>query len=117
MTQAKFTKELFSAAPFPSHKLVVTPLPHSLKLNANGTSLRSDPTEYRSLVGKLNFLTHTRYDLSYTVQHLSQYMHSPREAHYQALHHILNYISFTAGQGILLKGSNSLTIQAFSDSD
>lgn len=68
-------------------------------------------------VGKLNYLTNTRPDLSYVVQVLSQYMQAPRSSHLQALAHTLRYINHSVGQGIMLKGSNELTLQAFSDSD
>lgn len=72
---------------------------------------------YRCLVGKLNFLTNTRPDLAFTVQHLSQFLQQPREAHYKALMHVLRYVASTMGQGILLKGNEHLTLQAYSDSD
>ena len=44
-------------------------------------------------------------------------MHMPRLPHVAALVHVLRYVSHTEGQGILLKASTSLTLQAFSDSD
>lgn len=77
----------------------------------------SNPNLYRSLIGKLNFLTNTRPDLSYYVQVLSQFMHSPLTIHYDALLHTLSYVRQTAGQGILLRGTDHLTLQTYSDSD
>ncbi|XP_074364966.1 uncharacterized protein LOC141706032 [Apium graveolens] len=56
-------------------------------------------------------------DISYTVQLLSQFLQSPRTAHYAALNHTLRYLSFTAGQGIKLQNPDRLILQAFSDSD
>ena len=81
-------------------KKVATPLPLNFKLQSFNSPLFYEPTKYRSLVGKLNFLT-TR----------------PTEIHYQALIHTLNYVATTAGQGILLKATNNLCFKAFSDSD
>lgn len=44
-------------------------------------------------------------------------MHVPTVAHFQALLHTVNYVGCSSGQGILLKASDSLCLQAFSDSD
>lgn len=44
-------------------------------------------------------------------------MQNPTELHDKALLHTLNYVATTAGQGILLKGSDKLTLKAYSDSD
>lgn len=71
MTQKKFTTELIRDVGSPITKSVSTPLPVTLKLQHHDGSLFYDPTYYRSLVGKLNFLTHTHPDLSFTVQRLS----------------------------------------------
>ncbi|XP_021763635.1 uncharacterized protein LOC110728268 [Chenopodium quinoa] len=94
-----------------------TPLPINLNLVENYGNFCPNPALYRSLVGKLNFLTHTRLDLSYVIQTLSQFMHQPRQPHMDALHHVLGYIAGFIGQGILLQGSDSLTLRAYSDSD
>lgn len=117
LSQRKFTSELLRDSGITNFKRVVTPLPINLKLHASQTNLLPDPTSYRSIVGKINFLTHTRPDLSYTVQTLSQYMQSPTQEHFAALTHTLNYIASTAGQGILLKGSDKIQLHAYSDSD
>ena len=69
--QNKFTKELLLESGFNNFKKAVTPLPAQLKLSALVGVLLQDPIPYRSLVGKLNFLTNTRPDLSYTVHTLS----------------------------------------------
>ena len=62
-------------------------------------------------------MTHTRPDLAFATQLLSQFMQTPKQSHFDALLHVLQYVNTTAGQGILLKGEDTLTLQAFSDSD
>ena len=54
--------------------------------------LLPDPIFYTALVGKLNFLTNTITNLSFTVQSLSQFLQSPRTNHLQALIHTLSYV-------------------------
>ncbi|GAA0138773.1 transmembrane signal receptor [Lithospermum erythrorhizon] len=119
MTQIKFTHELLedSGLQFPTSnsKGYLTPLPSNSKLSHTEGPLLADVEYYRSMVGKLNFLTNTRPDLSFAVQMLSQFMQSPREPHLQALIHLLNYVSNIATQGIILKGSNKLSLEAYSD--
>ena len=92
-------------------------MPLNTKLHIDTRPPYSDPTFNRSLVDKLNFLTHTRPDLSYSVQALSQFMQNPSQAHYTALLHTLNYVHSTIDQGIPLQATNAITLQAFSDSD
>lgn len=112
LTQAKFTKELLSSCDMDVSKPAVTPLPLHLKLSADEGTLLADPTLYRCMVGKLKFLTHIRPDLAYSVQNLTQFMHSPTPSHLTALTHVLRYVANTAGQGILIKGADHLTLQA-----
>lgn len=92
-------------------KGALTPLPINLKLTAESREIFDDPGLYRSIVGKLNFLTHTRHVLSYTVHHLSQFLRNPRFQHFQALCRTLRYVSATTGQGIILKGGYQLTLR------
>lgn len=51
-----------------SFSKVVSPLPMHLKLFTHEGDLFSDPTHYKKLAAKLNFLSHARPDLSYTIQ-------------------------------------------------
>ncbi|GAA0150106.1 hypothetical protein LIER_09117 [Lithospermum erythrorhizon] len=83
----------------------------------NDTPGLKDPEHYRSLVSKLNFLTNTRFDLSYVVQTLSQFMQSPCESYMAALNHLLLYVHHTTSQGLLLKGSDQLILKAYLDLD
>ena len=117
LCQHKLTKDLLKDHPVEKDKRAFTSLPIHLKLSALGGDLLEDPTPCRSLVRKLNILTNTRPDLAYAIQTLSQFMQKPRSSHWQALHHTLSYVSHTCGQGIFLRASNKITIQAFSASD
>ena len=117
LSQAKFTKDLLKESKHQTFKPVVTPLPHNLKLTTDQGELYDDPSYYRTMVGKLNFLTNTRPDLAFTVQYLSQFMQNPRIPHASALQHTLNYVHTTASQGIIIRGSAQLKLQAYSDSD
>nr|GEY98785.1 ribonuclease H-like domain, reverse transcriptase, RNA-dependent DNA polymerase [Tanacetum cinerariifolium] len=54
-----------------------------------------DAMEYRSLIGCLRYLLHTRPDLSYSVGLLSRFMQEPREQHMKAIRQLLRYIKGT----------------------
>nr|GEU80601.1 ribonuclease H-like domain, reverse transcriptase, RNA-dependent DNA polymerase [Tanacetum cinerariifolium] len=54
-----------------------------------------DATKYRSLIGCLRYLLHTRPDLSYSVRLLSRFMQKPREQHMKAIRQVLRYIKGT----------------------
>ncbi|RVW51259.1 Retrovirus-related Pol polyprotein from transposon RE1 [Vitis vinifera] len=60
-----------------------------------------DPGRYRRLVGKLNYLTITRPDISFPVSVVSQFLQSPCDSHWDAVIRILRYIKSTPGQGVL----------------
>lgn len=51
--------------------------------------LFDDPTKYRSLAGTLQYLT--RPDMSFAVNHLCQFMHSPTVEHSGLLKRVLRY--------------------------
>ncbi|GJX58336.1 NSP-interacting kinase 1-like protein [Tanacetum coccineum] len=65
------------------------PLPTQLKLSLDKGTPLSDESSYRKLVGRLLYLTMTRPDISYAVQHLSQFVSAPKDVHMQAATHLL----------------------------
>ncbi|XP_019186568.1 PREDICTED: uncharacterized protein LOC109181272 [Ipomoea nil] len=76
-----------------------------------------NPTQYRRIVGALQYLTITWPDLSYVVNQLCQFMHSPTVDHWGLLKRVLRYIKGTLTYGLRLTVSTSSAIHAFSDSD
>nr|GFA05368.1 ribonuclease H-like domain, reverse transcriptase, RNA-dependent DNA polymerase [Tanacetum cinerariifolium] len=58
-----------------------------------GTMVNS--IEYRSLIGCLRYVLHTRLDLSYSVGLLSRFMQEPREQHMKAIRQVLRYVKGT----------------------
>ncbi|XP_031092189.1 uncharacterized protein LOC115996890 [Ipomoea triloba] len=76
-----------------------------------------NPTQYRRIVGALQYLTITRPDLSYAVNRLCQFMHSPTDNHWALLKRVLRYVKGSLEYGLRIVASPSTEIQAYSDSD
>ena len=115
LTQRKFTQELLKEYGFINAKPTATTLPANCKLLADAGVPLANPTIYRTYIGKLNFLSNTRPNISFAVQTLSQFIRNPTSFHMAALEQLLKYISGTSGQGILLRGVDSLKLTAYSD--
>ena len=62
-------------------KLVELPMDPNVKLYEDQGELLSNPKRYHRLVGKLNYLTITRLNISFAVSVLSQFMKDPRLPH------------------------------------
>ena len=117
MNQRKYTLELLEDTGFLAAKPSAIPIDPTLKLTPEDSDLLADPTVYRRLIGRLIYLTNTRSDISYVVQHLSQFVSKPCTSHYQAALKILKFLKSSPATGILFSASSSLTLCAFADSD
>lgn len=96
-----YTQELLSEYYMKDCRHEFTPLPVGLVLNAETDTPTIDTTMYCRVVGKLIFRTHTRPDISHAVGIVSRFMQSPQQAHWDAVSHLLRYISTTSDFGIL----------------
>ncbi|KAD3068136.1 hypothetical protein E3N88_36016 [Mikania micrantha] len=92
------------------------PMEAGLKLTKEDGSGDVNETEYRSVIGCLRYLTHTRPDLMYSVGYMSRYMQSPKTSHSQAVKHILRYIRGTTDLGIQYNRNGSTSLVGYSDS-
>ena len=117
LTQQKYIQDLLVKANMHSASPVSTPsCPQTKLMIADGSSF-VDATQFRSIVGGLQYLSFTRPDISYSVNKVSQYMHQPTEKHWQAVKRILRYLRSTLTHGLLLHRSNTTQVSAYSDSD
>ncbi|CAM0953939.1 unnamed protein product [Alopecurus aequalis] len=76
-----------------------TPMEPRLKLSKKSQAEEVDSTEYRSVVGSLRYLLHTRPDLSFSVGYVSRFMKKPTREHMMAVKHILRYVKGTINLG------------------
>ncbi|GKE43335.1 ribonuclease H-like domain-containing protein, partial [Tanacetum coccineum] len=91
LSQRKYTTELLERAHMVNCNPSRTPIDTESKLGADG-DLVTDLALYRRLAGALQYLTFTRPDISYAVQHVCLYMHDHWEPHFSALKPILRYV-------------------------
>uniref|UniRef100_A0A3Q7F6Z0 Reverse transcriptase Ty1/copia-type domain-containing protein n=1 Tax=Solanum lycopersicum TaxID=4081 RepID=A0A3Q7F6Z0_SOLLC len=117
ISQRKFVLDLLKEYECSNYTSLSSPLDPNVKLRANEGASLSDPTYYRKLVGKLNFLTNTRMDIAFSVQQLSQFMQDPRLPHLQAAFHLLRYIKQDPSLGVYLSRNFDCTMRAYCDSD
>ena len=119
MTQERYASDILKRVNMSNCKSVSTPLSSTQKLLKNdGKPLgEKDSTQFRSIVGALQYLTLTRPDLSFAVNKACQFLHSPTIVHWEAVKRILRYVQGTLKIGLKISKSNSVTVSAFSDAD
>ncbi|WVZ67619.1 hypothetical protein U9M48_016671 [Paspalum notatum var. saurae] len=119
LSQEKYAADILKRSRMSNCKPCTTPLSVSEKLSRyEGKPLGlKDSTNYRSIVGALQYLTLTRPDLSFAVNKVCQYLHSPTSSHWTAVKRILRYVKYTSDFGLKIRKSTSNLVSAFSDAD
>ncbi|KAJ0532312.1 putative RNA-directed DNA polymerase [Helianthus annuus] len=120
LNQRKYCLELLNEFGFLGCKPVSTPIEQSSLVTSKiekNQQLLKNITGFQKLIGKLIYLSLTRPDISYTVQFLSQFMHSPKEVHLNLALRLLRYLKQSPGKGLSFKKSSKLELYGFADSD
>ena len=119
MMQKKYSLDLLQRAGMLKCKPTTTHMSATNRITAvDGELLTStDATQYRSIVGGLQYLTITRTDISFAVNRVCQYLQAPRNTHWSAVKRILRYIHFTLSYGLHIRLNPSRVISAYSDAD
>jgi histone deacetylase 1/2 len=86
--------------------------------NTNGDPLSpEEATQYRRIVGSLQYLIVTRPDPSFVVNKVCQYLHQPLTPRWSAVKLILRYVRQAVDSGLQLWASTYTLFSAFFDAD
>ncbi|KAL9285705.1 putative RNA-directed DNA polymerase [Arabidopsis thaliana] len=117
LSQRKYCLDIIEECGLSGARPVDTPLEQNHKLLVSTSDPFEAPDQYRRLVGRLVYLTHTRPELSYAVNILAQFMQVPLKDHWEAAQRLVRYLKSSPGQGIVLSSTASLQVNAFCDAD
>ncbi|KAK0591174.1 hypothetical protein LWI29_036520 [Acer saccharum] len=117
LSQRKYVTDILLRTKMLNAKPVQTQLPTDQPIKLlDGTSL-TDATEYRQVIGALQYLSFTRPDIAFAVNKLAQFMHRPTTGHWSLTKRLLRYLKGTIGHGLVLRRDSPITLHAFSDAD
>lgn len=117
ISQRKYAIDLLKRFNLLNCKTVATPMNVNEKLQLDDDIEKADGSYFRSLVGGLIYLTHTRPDISFSVGMISRFMHRPSKHHLGAAKRVLRYVAGTTGFGLWYFRSSNFNLYGYSDSD
>jgi hypothetical protein len=119
LSQSKYAVDVLRRFGMLDCKSMTTPMISNLKkLHDQATgSDPEDPTVYRQIIGSLMYLVHTRPDICYAVNALSQFMCNPKHIHMVVAKHILRYVWGTIAYGLRYTSSGGVMLHGYTDSD
>jgi len=90
--QRKYALNILTETTMLDYRPCDTPMYPNIKLLPGQGEPLKDPKRYRRLVGKLNYLTITRLDITFAVSVVSQFLNAPCDSHWDAMTRILRCI-------------------------
>ncbi|XP_062093601.1 uncharacterized mitochondrial protein AtMg00810-like [Humulus lupulus] len=119
VSQRPFTLQLLQESGYIGAKTASTPMEPNIKLSKDEGQPISDPTVFRSIIGKLIYITITWLNINYVVNRLIQFLQDPRQQHLYVAHRILQYLKGTLDQGIFFyaKALDPLQLKVFTDAN
>ena len=117
LSQRKYVLDIVGETGLLGSKHAVTSMEQNHKLASDDGPLFSDPGQYSRLIGRIVYLAISHHELSYSIHLLSQFMQTPRQAHWDAALHVVRYLKGSLGQGILLRADTNIDLSIYCDSD
>ncbi|KAH9799567.1 retrovirus-related pol polyprotein from transposon RE2 [Citrus sinensis] len=117
LSQAKYIADILMKHDLTHCSPVPTPMSTGQYLTkASGTDI-ANVSQYRSIIGALQYVTLTRPEISFSVNKLSQFLSYLKSSHWEACKRLLRYLKGTIHFGLQFYNCGALQINCFSDSD
>ena len=110
-------KDLLKIFGLESCKIVGTPMITSHKLSSKDEIPIVEQKKYKSMIGGLQYPTHTRLDIANVVGIVARFQADPKEFYYVAVKRILRYLQGTPDFGLWYDRSSDFTLCAYIDVD
>ena len=111
ISQRKYVLDLLTETGMLGCKPSDAPIKARNRMESDGKPV--DREKYQRLIGRLIYLSRTRPDIAFAVSVVSQYMHSPKESHLEAVYKILRYLKGSPGRGLFFKKSDSKKVEIY----
>ena len=108
LSQSAYASKLLERSGMAECKPWMTPMKERLKLTKTSTTAKVDATLYRSIVGGMRYLVHTRPDIAFVVGYVSRFMKDPREDHWAMVNQGIVFLKI---------GGSGQQLTVFSDAD
>ena len=116
LSQKKYILDILERAGLSHANPVSTPLTTTANLSLGDSPQFDNPVQYRQIVGALQYVTLSRPDITFAVNKVCQFMHSPTQNHWSAVKRILRYLQGTVSYGLLIKQESATLLHAYTDS-
>ncbi|KAF3668615.1 putative LRR receptor-like serine/threonine-protein kinase-like [Capsicum annuum] len=116
-SQAKYVSILLAAHNISECKPVTTLMSSMASLSLKDNTPPADATLYRQVLGKLQYLSFTRPDISFQINKLSQFMHAPTQTHWSLVKRLLRYLQYTKNHGLQITSKTHPGLFMYSDAD
>jgi hypothetical protein len=117
LSQQRYIHDLLTKTNMLLAKPIATPMSASSTLSCFEGYTITDPTQYRSTVGSLQYLSLTRPDIAFAVNKVSQFMQDPRDTYWSAVKRILRYLKSTISHTFSISKNSTKYLTAYSDSN
>lgn len=117
LTQQQYIQNLLERTKMSKANPVPTPMAVNTNISISDGMLLQTATEYRQVIGSLQYLSFTRPDVAFCVNKLAQFMHKPTDVHWESVKRLLRYLKGTQTFGLSLRKNSPLVLHAFSDAD
>ena len=87
------------------------------KLSSKGEIPIVEQKKYRSMIGGLQYLTHTKLDIENVVGIVARFQADPKEYHYVVAKRIFKYLKGTFEYGIWYDRSSNFILCSYTDED
>lgn len=114
LTQEGYVRDILESTNMSAAAPITTPADPQHRLVRAGDPF-DDPALYRRTVGSLQYATITRPDITYAVNRVCQFMHSPTLDHWRAVKRILRYLAGTLSHSLHFSPTQATSFLAYSD--
>ena len=117
ITQSKYIKEILKTFGLEDSKPVSTPMVIALKLSKNDESAEVNQTLYRSMIGKLQYVVHSKPNIALVVGIVARFSANPKENHLMVVKRIMRYLKGIEEYGLYYKKNEKFELRAYTNAD